>query len=300
MKLVLIAHRRGAAFQIRDVGTLVGDDQRALELAGILLVDAEVGRQLHRAAHALRHVDERSVGEHRRVQRGIVVVGLRHDRAQVLLHQLRMLAQRLGNRTEDDAGLGQLLLEGRDHRHAVEYGIDGDPRALHAGQQFLLFQRNAETLIGAQQLRIHLIEALRAFGALRRRIIIQVLEVDLRIVELRPGRLGHRAPAAIGLQPPFEHPRGLALLLRNEADDILVQPLRRFDALDLRLEPVLVLVDVDLPNLVDGLLNCCHDLLLTILSRRFIPVSSSRRCGALCARNRGPCCEERVHIAIRT
>ena len=69
MQLVLVAHRRGAAFEVADVGALVGDDQRALELAGVLLVDAEIGRQLHRAAHARRHVDERAVGEHRRVER---------------------------------------------------------------------------------------------------------------------------------------------------------------------------------------------------------------------------------------
>ena len=76
--------RRGAAFEVADVGALVGDDQRPLELAGVLGVDAEVGRELHRAAHPGRHVDERAVGEDRRVQRGEEVVGLRHDRAQVL------------------------------------------------------------------------------------------------------------------------------------------------------------------------------------------------------------------------
>ena len=74
MQLVLVAHRRRAAFEIADVGALVGDDQRALELAGVLLVDAEVGRELHRAAHARRHVDERAVGEHRRIERREEVV----------------------------------------------------------------------------------------------------------------------------------------------------------------------------------------------------------------------------------
>src|SRR5262249_6006770 len=46
MELVLIALRRRAAFEIADVGALVGDNQRALELAGVALVDAEIGRQL--------------------------------------------------------------------------------------------------------------------------------------------------------------------------------------------------------------------------------------------------------------
>ena len=74
VQLVLVAHRRRAALEIGNVCALVGDDERALELAGLLLVDAEVGRQLHRAAHALRHVDERAVREHRRVERGVEVV----------------------------------------------------------------------------------------------------------------------------------------------------------------------------------------------------------------------------------
>src|SRR3546814_6252081 len=51
---------RGAAFEIADIRALVGDDQRAFELAGILGVDAEIGGKLHRATHALGHVDERS------------------------------------------------------------------------------------------------------------------------------------------------------------------------------------------------------------------------------------------------
>ena len=78
VKLVLVALGRRAAFEIADVGALVGDDQRALELAGVLLVDAEIGRKLHRAAHARRHVDERAVREHRGIQRRVKIVGRRH------------------------------------------------------------------------------------------------------------------------------------------------------------------------------------------------------------------------------
>ena len=43
VELVLVAHRRGAAFEVGDVAALVGDDQGALELAGILGIDAEIG-----------------------------------------------------------------------------------------------------------------------------------------------------------------------------------------------------------------------------------------------------------------
>src|ERR1700712_4150902 len=35
VQLVLVALRRGAAFEVADVSALVGDDQRALELSGV-------------------------------------------------------------------------------------------------------------------------------------------------------------------------------------------------------------------------------------------------------------------------
>ena len=108
VQLVLVAHRRGAAFQVGDVGALVGDQQRPLELAGVGGVDAEVGGQLHRAADALGDVAERAVGEDRRVQRRVVVVRVGHDRAEILAHQVGMLLHRFRERAEDDALLGQL------------------------------------------------------------------------------------------------------------------------------------------------------------------------------------------------
>ncbi len=122
-----------ASFEVADVRALVGDDQRPLELAGVGRVDPEVGRQLHRAPHALRHVHERPVGEDGRVERGEEVVAVRHDRAEVPLHELGVLAHRLAERAEDDPVLHQLRLVRRADRHRVEHGIDR-----HAGEQLLL------------------------------------------------------------------------------------------------------------------------------------------------------------------
>ena len=50
---------RRAALDVVHLAALVGDDQRALELAHVLRVDAEVGLQRHLDLHARRHVDER-------------------------------------------------------------------------------------------------------------------------------------------------------------------------------------------------------------------------------------------------
>jgi hypothetical protein len=95
VQLVLVALGRGTAFEVTHIGALLGNDQRALELARLARIDAEIGRELHRAAHALGHVDEGAVGEHRRVQRGKEIVGHRNDRAEIFLHQIGIVADGL-------------------------------------------------------------------------------------------------------------------------------------------------------------------------------------------------------------
>ena len=83
VQLVLVALGRRAALEIGDVGALVRDDQRALELPRLLLVDAEIGRKLHRAAHARRDVDEGAVREDGAVERREIIVRRRHDGADI-------------------------------------------------------------------------------------------------------------------------------------------------------------------------------------------------------------------------
>ena len=278
VKLVLVALRRGAAFEVAHVGALVGDDQRALELAGVLLVDAEIGRQLHRAAHARRHVDERAVGEHRRVQRREEVVRGRHHGADVLLHEVGMLAQRLRDRHEDHAGLLEFRLEcgcdrnrSRTPHRPRPCGCRCRPRFAigvifrlvldHARQNLLLAQRNAELLVGPENFRVDLVERLRAGLLLRRRVVIEVLVVDLVVVHPRPVRLLHGEPAAIGVETPRQHPFRLVLLGRNEPDRVLGKALRGLVGLDVGDEPVFVLVDVDAANPLDRLLDCRHSSL---------------------------------------
>ncbi len=186
-----------------------------------------------------------------------------------------MRLHRLGHRAEDHACLGQLLLEGRHHGDAIEHGIDGDARLLDAGKQLLLGERDAELGVGFKQLGIDVGEAFRSLGALGSRIVIKVLEIDLGVNDVRPGRLLHGDPAAIGLEPPVEQPVGLALLGRDKANGLLVQALGGPYRLDVGGEAVFVLVDVDLANAGDGLLHCRHGLLQipfpSGLLRRYLP-----------------------------
>src|SRR5207245_644802 len=80
---------------------------------------------------------------------------------------VRMLRHRLGERGEDDARLGELLLEGRGDRDAVEDGIHRDAR-----EPLLLLERDAELLECLEQLGIDLLEALRPLPLrLGRRVI---------------------------------------------------------------------------------------------------------------------------------
>ena len=105
VKLVFVTLRCRAPFEIAYVAVVIRNDEGAFELAGVLLVDPEIGRQFHRAADALRNVDEGPVGEDGRVKRREIIVANRDNRTQIALHQLRIVADRLGNRAEDDAGL---------------------------------------------------------------------------------------------------------------------------------------------------------------------------------------------------
>ena len=231
VQLVLVALRRGAAFEVADLAAGLGDDQRALELAGVARVDAEVRRQLHRAAHAGRDVDERAVGEHGRVQRRVEVVARRHHAAEVALDQLGVVLHRVRERTEDHADLGELLAEGGAHRDRVEHRVDR-----HAGKPGPLVQRHAQLLVGLEQLGVDVGQALRTVlrgvQRLGRRVVAQGLEVDRRDAQVAPAGVRHRRPALEGGQAPLEQELGLALAARDRPHRVGVQARRQGVALD--------------------------------------------------------------------
>ena len=169
----------------------------------------------------------------------------------------------------------QLFLEGGGDRDAVEHGVDRDavarqrspssPTSPSCGASRTMPSSasrsrsgNAELVVGLEDFRIDVVERLRRLEVGRRGIIVGVLIVDRPVIDARPLRLAHGEPAPIGVEPPFEHPGGLVLLRRNEADGVLRQALRGLVGRDQRLEPILVLVDVDLADLIDGLLYGRH------------------------------------------
>ena len=161
-----------------------------------------------------------------------------------------MVLHRLGERAEDDAELRQLRLERRGDRDRVEHRVDGD-----AGEHLLLFERNAELLERLPHLRVHVVQAVELLLRLGRRVVADASGSRRRVGDVRPGRLLHREPGAVGLQPPFEHPLRFALLRRDGADDVFVQAGRQCIGVDGGLEPVLVFASGEL---FDGFGGCAH------------------------------------------
>ena len=92
--------------------TLIDNDQRALELPGVLAIDAEVGLEWKWHLDALRHIDERATRPDGRVEGGELVVFSRHNGAEVLLEDLWVLLHPLVGTHEDNAELLQVFAYG--------------------------------------------------------------------------------------------------------------------------------------------------------------------------------------------
>ena len=66
-----------------------------------------------------------------------------------------MFADRFGDRAENNPLFRQFGAIGGRHRHAVKHRVYRH----HAGQRFLFFQRDAQLVIGFQQLLVNLVQA---------------------------------------------------------------------------------------------------------------------------------------------
>ena len=239
--------RRRAALDVVDVGVLVDDDQRPLELAHVLGVDPEVRLQRHLDAHAGRHVDERAARPHGRVERGELVVVRRNDRAHVLLDDVLVLAERRVHVEEDHAlrlevGL-QLVVD--DLRLVL--GAD-------AREVLLLRLRDPELVPGVEDLRRQVFPLVDLLLG-RLDVVVDVVEVDLGHVAA-PGRERSRVEVVERLVAEIAHPLRLVLVLRDRLDDLVRQPAARLEEVVLRLvgirEAVLVLAADPLDDVVLG------------------------------------------------
>ena len=218
MKLVFVAHRGGATFEIRDVTTVVADNEGALKLSRVSRVDAEIGGEFHRTANTARNINEGTVGEDGTVERSEIIVAIGNDRAEVFAHEFRILSHGLTDGAEDDALFLQFFLEGGFDRHGVHHGINGHTRECQT-----LMKRDAEFVEGLHQFGVYLFAAFLLLFLGRVGIIRDGLIVDLWQVDVSPFGLLQCEPIAIGLQAEVEQPFWFAFLRGDETNDIFIE-----------------------------------------------------------------------------
>ncbi len=61
VQLIFVTHRRRTALKVAHIRIVIGHNKRALKLARTGRIDAEIRRQLHRAAHPLGDVHKRPI-----------------------------------------------------------------------------------------------------------------------------------------------------------------------------------------------------------------------------------------------
>src|SRR5215207_2827030 len=237
MKRVRSIRRGRAALDVVDVGVLVGDDERPLELAHVLRVDAEVRLKRDIYANARRDVHERASRPHGRVQRRELVVVRRDDRPEVLLDDVLVLAQSRVHVQEDDALLFELLLQGV----VDDLGLVLRPDTCQA---LPLGLRDAELLECVLYVVGHIIPG--AALVLHGPYVVVVHPGEVAA----PGRGRLLQERLQRLEPELQHPLRLVLVLGDHGDDLRVYALPRGpEEVLLRIaETVLVLVEAELLN----------------------------------------------------
>src|SRR5215208_1782477 len=243
MKRVRSIRRGRAALDVVDVGVLVGDDERPLELAHVLSVDPEVRLKRDIHANAGRDVHERAARPHGRVQRCELVVVRRDDGPEVLLNDVLMLAQARVHVQEDDALFLELFLQ----RVVDDLGL---VLRANAGERLSLSLRDAQLLERVLDVVGHIVPG-AALILHRLDVVVDVVVVHLREVAA-PGGGRLLEERLQRLQPELQHPLRLVLVLGDHGDDLRVYTLPRGpEEVLLRVaEAVLVLVE---PEFVNGL-----------------------------------------------
>src|SRR6266566_8223631 len=102
---------RRATFHVGHFRALIGDDERALKLAKIFGVDAEISLERMFHFHPWRDIDERAAAEHSGIQRAEFVVADRDDFAEPFPENLGMILKAFGRSHEDDALFADGLLD---------------------------------------------------------------------------------------------------------------------------------------------------------------------------------------------
>ena len=205
---------------------------RCARTAPCFRVDAEIRLQRNVDLHPRGYVDEASAAPNRAVERRELVVAVRDDRAEILAHDVRVLAQ-AGIHVEKDHALAlKVLADAVIHDFGVVLGA-------HAGQELALGFGNAQAVERVLDVVRNVFPVAR-LTILRPDVVVDVVEVDARQIGA-PGR--HRLALELlqRLQPELEHPLGLVLLSGDLAHHVGAQaPRRLVDRFDVVVEPELI------------------------------------------------------------
>ena len=153
------------------LSALISNDERALELAGILRIDAKIRLQRHFALDTGRNVNKRPTRPHGRVQRCELVVTRRDDRAEILLDKIWVLPHRSIHVTKENAlslKVFAVLVV-----HNLRLVLGGNPCEILA-----LCFGNTEFLVSAHHFFWELIPFVNLF-ARRLQVVIDVLKIDV-------------------------------------------------------------------------------------------------------------------------
>ena len=200
MELLARKFWSGAAFEVAHACVVIGDNQRAFELACFLVVDAEVGGKVHRALDSRRNIDEASVAKDCAIEGRKVVVASGYHATQIFLDKFGVFLDGVADGAEDDAHFHELLLMARVNADGVEHGIDGN-----VCKTLLFVERDAELFKSRQKFRVHVFDFFVALLGLRCGVVDDVLQIDWIEVELAPVGLFHRLELFVGSQAEIEH-----------------------------------------------------------------------------------------------
>src|SRR5215469_3467591 len=205
-----------AALDIMYIRAWGSNDQRALELAHILRIDAEVGLQRDLHPHALRHIHETAAAPDSAVQRGKLVVRWRNDCPEVFLHEVGIQAQGRIHIGKDNAYLLKVFA------HLV---IDSLTLVLisHTCQELALGLGNAQAIKRIFNLSRNFVPRLTLL-LYRLDVIVNVVEIDSREV-CTPGRHWALLEKLQAPEAELAHPIGFTFHLGDLLDNPAAQPL---------------------------------------------------------------------------
>ena len=229
---VRLVNRRGATLHVVHVRIFIDDDQRALKLAHVFRVNAEVRLQRDVHVDPRRNVDEGATRPHSGVERRELVVASRNDGAEVLLKQVLVLTQGGVGVNEDDTLFLQVLADlVVNHLGFVLGGNAGD-------ETLLLRLGDAELVVGALNVLRQVVPRGRLLLG-RAHVVLDVVKVD--VGKIRAPR-GHRLLLENFqcLRALVQHPLRLALDTGDVAHHIFVQATARSCAGSVGIVPTVV------------------------------------------------------------